>query len=122
MNHQAAFLDLVQLHERTWGAEQYAGRPTLAQLLSAPIVAVWSGKAEITVDPKQARLQRQPVAGKDAYLLMTTHQSAEELNTALTDLLLLRKVTPFAMRKLSKLYVNQKEVEIIGVKLVVNQK
>lgn len=122
MNNNPAFLEIVQLHERMWGDEQYAGRPSLAQLLNAHIVALWSGKGELTVDPRQSRVSRIAAGGKDSYFLLTCYSSPEELNNALADLLLLRKVTPFAMRKLSKLYIDQKEVEVVGVKLLVKPK
>ncbi len=122
MNNNPAFLEIVQLHERMWGDEQYAGRPSLAQLLNAHIVALWSGKGELTVDPRQSRVSRIPASGKDSWFLLTCYSSPEELNNALADLLLLRKVTPFAMRKLSKLYIDQKEVEVVGVKLLVKPK
>jgi hypothetical protein len=122
MNNNPAFLELVQLHERMWGDEQYAGRPSLAQLLNAHIVALWSGKGELVADTRSSGIRRVQTAGKDANFLLTCYATPEELNNALTDLLLLRKVTPFAMRKLSKLYIDQKEVEIVGVKLSVKQK
>jgi len=38
---QETFIDLVQAHERTWGTQSYPDRPSLAELLSAPIVAWW---------------------------------------------------------------------------------
>lgn len=122
MNNNPAFLEVVQLHERMWGDEQYAGRPSLAQLLNAHLVALWSGKGEIVSDPRQSRVARAPAAGRDAYFLLTCYDTPEELNNALTDLLLLRKVTPFAMRKLSKLFIDQKEVEVVGVKILVKPK
>jgi hypothetical protein len=36
------FLGWVQAHERAWGNQTYSGRPTLEQMLSAPVVVFWS--------------------------------------------------------------------------------
>lgn len=36
-----SFLELVQIHERRWGDVQYPGRPSLKDLMTAPIVALW---------------------------------------------------------------------------------
>lgn len=36
-----SFMDYVQHHERVWGVEQYPNRPTLAQILAAPVVVFW---------------------------------------------------------------------------------
>ena len=35
------FMEYVQFHERIWGDETYANRPTLQQILDAPIVVFW---------------------------------------------------------------------------------
>lgn len=34
-------LEQIQEHEREWGTENYKDRPTLAEMLSAPVVAFW---------------------------------------------------------------------------------
>lgn len=36
-----SFMDYVQHHERVWGVEQYPHRPTLVQILEAPVVVFW---------------------------------------------------------------------------------
>jgi hypothetical protein len=36
-----SFMDYVQHHERVWGIEQYPNRPTLSQILEAPVVVFW---------------------------------------------------------------------------------
>ncbi|GAB4544772.1 MAG: hypothetical protein OHK0023_02080 [Anaerolineae bacterium] len=116
------FLALVELHERMWGTTQYAGRPSLAQLLNAPIVAVWSGHAEIVVDPKRPNLpRRETTTTADRSFILTCHQTLEEIDSLLTEVVLLAKATPFANRRLSKLYVNQKPVELQGLKLVLKR-
>jgi hypothetical protein len=35
------FMTTVQLHERSWGMENYAGRPSLEEILEAPVVVFW---------------------------------------------------------------------------------
>jgi hypothetical protein len=35
------FMTTVQLHERSWGMENYAGRPSLEEILDAPVVVFW---------------------------------------------------------------------------------
>lgn len=120
--NDANFLALVELHERMWGTTQYAGRPSLAQLLNAPIIAVWSGRAEIMVDPKRPNtLRRETTTTADRAFILTCHQTLEEIDSLLTEIVLLAKVTPFANRRLSKLYVNQKQVEVQGVKLLLKR-
>jgi DNA-directed RNA polymerase subunit RPC12/RpoP len=42
MGKPPTFLELVELHERKWGTAQYPGRPTLTDLMTSPIVAVWT--------------------------------------------------------------------------------
>jgi DNA-directed RNA polymerase subunit RPC12/RpoP len=42
MGKPSTFLELVELHERKWGTLQYPGRPTLTDLMTSPIVAVWA--------------------------------------------------------------------------------
>jgi hypothetical protein len=44
MEINLTFIELVELHERKWGIQLYPGRPTLAQLMSAPLVVLWTVK------------------------------------------------------------------------------
>jgi hypothetical protein len=117
------FLEIVQLHERTWGQEQYPNRPTLAQLISAPIVALWSGKLNLSSSTRGrsvASLRDQLALESDKFIL-TCHQTAEELNEMVSDRLLLGRMSESSSRRLSKLFVNQQEREIVGVRLVIAQ-
>jgi hypothetical protein len=41
MKQTHQFLDMVQLHERYWGDKTYPYRPTLEQMLNAPVVTFW---------------------------------------------------------------------------------
>jgi len=40
-NGKKVFMDYVQLHERAWGMEHYANRPSLMDILNAPVVVFW---------------------------------------------------------------------------------
>lgn len=35
------FMKFVERHERAWGTETYKGRPALAQIMEAKVVAFW---------------------------------------------------------------------------------
>ncbi len=91
------FLDLVQAHERTWGTENYPGKPSLADLLNAPVVMVWGA-----VNPQEARL------------MMTIHQTLDELNKYATRVLLQTRLE-LPNRRLVAVYVRQKKAHIRGV-------
>jgi hypothetical protein len=119
------FMEFIQLHERQWGTEQYEGRPSLAELLNAPIVAVWSGKAPVAtttgyVSPASAK--RQTLAVNDNKFLVTCHHDVDELEKVLADIVLLKRVSPFSYRKLARIYVRQQEMEVTGIKLTVRAK
>ena len=96
-------MELIQLHERAWGMDQYPGRPSLSDLLQRPIVVFWAG------DDK---------AGKGRFTL-SVHNEVEELNSIVLSMILSNKVTVSSNRKLSKIFVNQKLVNITGVRLLV---
>ena len=98
-------MELIQLHERAWGMEQYGARPSLSDLLQRPIVVFWTG------DDK---------AGKGRFTL-SVHNEVEELNSIILSMILSGKVTASSNRKLSKIFVNQKLVNITGVRLLVAQ-
>jgi hypothetical protein len=38
------FMDLVQLHERAWGTDNYAGKPNLIDILNSPVTVFWKPK------------------------------------------------------------------------------
>lgn len=96
---ESNFLDIIQEHERTWGNDNYANRPTLAELLNAPIVAFW-GSAE------KAETRR----------MATTHDDLAELDKFAGRLLLqLRNAVP-ANRYLHSVYINQKKAIVRGVR------
>jgi hypothetical protein len=110
MSIDPAFMELVQLHERTWGLEQYPGRPTLAQLISVPVVVMWS---------TEARSAAESVPSK---FLLTAHQSVDELNELVLGMVVSSKVVPDSKRRIFKIFVRQKPIEIRGVQLIVSEK
>jgi hypothetical protein len=99
------FMELVQSHERSWGMEQYPGRPSLSDLLHRPVVVFWSG------DDK---------SGKSRYTI-SVHEAVDELDTVLLNMVLSSKVTASSARRLSRLYVKQKDVKIKGLHLVLGE-
>lgn len=115
MSIDPAFMELVQAHERTWGLEQYPGRPTLSQLLSAPVVVMWSQQARTQAEQRNA----EPLPSK---FLLTAHESVDELQEIILGMILANKVVADSKRRIFRIYVRQKLVEIRGVQLIVSEK
>ena len=116
MSIDPAFMELVQAHERTWGLEQYTDRPTLSKLLSAPVVVMWS---------QQARTQAEQPRGADpvpSKFLLKAHESVDELQEIILGMILASKVVADTKRRIFRIYVRQKLVEIRGVQLIVSEK
>lgn len=116
------FMELVQLHEREWGTEIYPNRPSLADLLSAPIVAMWMGDA-----PRPTPLSGRGGIGRLAVettlprrFLLSVHQRLEELDPLLLSMVVAGKPSPVANRKLLRLFVGQKPIKILGVRLLLD--
>ncbi len=61
-------MKFVERHERAWGMEYYKGRPTLAQLMNAKVVAFWHPTTE------------------DMNHTATMHKSVEEIDQYVTHL------------------------------------
>ncbi|MCS6872929.1 MAG: hypothetical protein NZ571_15900 [Anaerolineae bacterium] len=113
------FMELVQLHEREWGTELYPNRPSLADLLNAPIVAVWVG--EPTRSPTTSARSKLHVSSSSATrsrIMLSVHRRLEELDPIILSLVLAGKNTPLANRKLLYLFVQQKPVKVLGVRLL----
>ncbi len=83
--------------------EQYAGRPSLTELLQRPVIVFWSG------DDK---------SGKSRYTI-SVHDAVDDLDEVLLNMVLANKVTPSSNRRLSRLYIKQQEVKIKGLHLIV---
>src|SRR5258708_709813 len=102
MTANPAYMELVQAHERGWGMEQYAGRPSLADMLSRPVVVFWTG------DDK---------SGKGRFTV-SVHNQIEEINDLLLSMVIAGKVVAAPNRRLAKIFVKQKPVKVTGVRLV----
>lgn len=101
MSGASLFMELVQAHERGWGMEQYAGRPSLNDMLTRPIVVFWSG------DDKTNK----------GRFTVTVHNHTQELDTILLNMILSSKVTPSSNRRLARIFVKQEPVKITGLHL-----
>src|SRR5947209_3454567 len=110
MENNAAFMELVQLHERMWGTEQYSDRPSLADLINAPIVVIW-------MEIKSHRDIKRGDPRAD-YFMFTVHKNTDELSVVLMEALMAGKVTMKPCRKISKVFVNQQLMKIKAVRLV----
>lgn len=99
-------MELVQHHERVWGQEQYPNRPSLHELISAPIVAMWA-KVSI-LDPKKTAQNLET----NQRPMLTAHQNWEEIDEMLTSIVLLGNTSPVANWKLSRVYLNQQAVKV----------
>src|SRR5258708_17940823 len=98
---QNAFLELVQLHERMWGTDQYMGRPSLNDLITMPIVLMW-----VEVRPSQARNEKKAhTASKpadtqrtDGYFMFSVHRNVDEMGGTLMEAFFANKVTTMPHR------------------------
>lgn len=91
------FIEVIQAHERAWGTESYPGRPTLAELLSAPIVILW-----------------QSVDVRDARTIATVHQDLDAVSKYVSRIVLHSKLE-MPKHRMVTIYVNQKKASIRGV-------
>ncbi len=100
------FMEIVQLHERMWGTEQYSGRPSLADLINYPIVVLW------VVNEKQIDFKRASEIKHSDRFRLSTHQTAAELNDFATNLLIAgSRPSPMAGWKISQAFLQQKPVK-----------
>lgn len=65
------FMEYVQEHERAWGTDEYPARPTLADILAAPVVAFWL-----------------PTKGRDKREFVTVHGQLANIKSYLLHLVL----------------------------------
>ncbi|MBX3066049.1 MAG: hypothetical protein KF726_23925 [Anaerolineae bacterium] len=104
--NNSLFMEVVQQHERDWGNEPYPHRPSLTELLAAPIVIMWvemSAKARENA-PSRFRL--------------ACYQSPEQIHEELYTALVLDKPTNVPNRKIARVFVKQQPVKIVGVRLL----
>lgn len=106
MSKAPSFMDFVQTHERTWGTEDYAGRPDLAELMQAPVVVFWE---PIQWDSKLRQQQQ-------SRLTVTLHQEVDELHEYFTKLLLRSSVVPD--KRVVRIFAQQKPVIVRGIRVI----
>ena len=101
MPNNEDFMSLVQLHERAWGNERYAGRPTLKDILDAPVVTIWRPLKE----DKQKRFT------------IKLHKSTEDVEQHMTKLLF-RAHIKLPEERLVRVFVNHKQVVVKAVRIL----
>lgn len=97
MTDQKTLLDYVQEHERSWGTESYLKRPSLQEILEAPVVAFWNV-------PKHGRL------------IVTLHDDVHEIENYLTKQLF-RSEAPESKQRLSRIFRGGKRIRIKNVRI-----
>ncbi len=111
VDFEKSFMELVQLHEREWGTEPYPQRPSLADLLNAPIVAVWTEPLARSV--AQTRLPSR--------FTLSVHQRLEDLDLLALAVVVAGRPNPFGNRKLLYLFIEKRPVKIVGVRLLIEK-
>jgi hypothetical protein len=104
----AAFTELIQLHERQWGMEQYPGRPSLADLLTCPIVAMWVSNTRPSTEVKRTQAGSSQPAER---FVLTAHRDYDELDALVTSAVVIGHPSFASNWKLSRLFVNQQAVK-----------
>ena len=119
MSTNSAFLELVQLHERQWGMEPYQGRPSLADLLASPVVAMWVATAKGA--PSDRKRVTANAARPPERFMFTVHKNFEELDDLATSILVMGNPSVAANWKLSRLFIEQKPVKVRAQIQVIEQ-
>lgn len=91
----------VEKHERDWGSESYTGRPTLTQILDAPVVAFWHPSGS---DP-------------DMRTTITLHDDINDISAYVTQLVLHTTRERLPLVRLWRVFKGKREVKIKGVKV-----
>lgn len=94
------FLALVQQHERAWGNDTYPGRPDLATILDASVVAFW---------------QVQNASKHAGHPQITLHKDLYEIEEYYVKLIV-RSALPIPQRRLYKLFMDGQQMRIASVK------
>lgn len=103
-------IDFAQEHERAWGNEQYLNRPTLADILNAPVVVFWKPN-NVTDDnprPKNPPPMRETI---------TLHQSLSDVEQFITRMVFRTGVQPLD-KQLMRIFRGGKRVKIKGVRII----
>jgi hypothetical protein len=112
------FMELVQLHERSWGMEQYPGRPSLSGLLSSPVVVMWTGESKSATSPSRRVVEGQNTLPR---FMFSVHRHVDELNEVLLNMVMSSKATPSTSRRLMKIFLNRKPIKVKGLRLLITE-
>ena len=96
------FMDFVQAHERSWGTDNYRGRPDLAELLEADVVVFWQKTHKQTKE--------------DERVFVTMHASLDEIEKDVSRLML-GNSPEVTEKQIVQIFQNKNRVIIRGVKI-----
>jgi hypothetical protein len=85
-------------------------------LIGGPVVVMWEGERPL-VTPSRRSGSSSPTPEHGRFML-TVHQHVDELNGLLFDMLVAGKALPKEKRRLARIFVEQKEVHIKGLRLL----
>lgn len=102
------FLAYVQQHERLWGMETYPGRPTLEEMLNAPVVALW-------YPPEDDDKAKKDIFRQERFTV-TLHQDLHEIESYVNRLIFRLSVQVPRVR-LARVFVRGKEMKVKSVKI-----
>ncbi len=105
-----SLIDFAQEHERAWSNEQYLNRPTLADILNAPVVVFWKP----IIDPNDNPRQKNPTPIRET---VTIHQNLGEIEQFITRMVFRLGVNP-PDKQLVRVFRNGKRVKIKGVRII----
>ncbi|MEL6308736.1 MAG: hypothetical protein AAFV98_03970 [Chloroflexota bacterium] len=95
-----SFIEYVQYHERVWGVEDYADRPSLADMLNAEIVVFWQKLGPENLQNKRYRV--------------TLHDTLQAIEDYYTKLVFRSQIEP-PTERIHRIWRNQKRVRITKV-------
>jgi hypothetical protein len=101
LNRDETFMGWIQLHERAWGLETYEGRPTLQDMLAAPVLAFWY-----------------PVRRDESRFTATIYKDMKDLNAYASFILIHCNTRPPTWR-LARLFVDRRRMKVRGARLLV---
>ncbi|MFW5748071.1 MAG: hypothetical protein ACOCYT_00510 [Chloroflexota bacterium] len=100
MKQNELFFRRVEKHEREWGNQSYPGRPTLMEIMTAPIVIFWEGKE------------------KRVHEVISLHQSLDEVERYFLRMLIARKSNSEDNQRVADIFKDQKRMTIKSVNIV----
>jgi hypothetical protein len=96
-NGQTQFMKYVQAHERRWGEKMHKGRPSLVELLKAPVVVFWKSGDE-----------------KQKSFTASVHDDLSEIEDYFVRSMI-RGSIGAEVKHIAKIFRNQKRMSIRGV-------